>query len=165
MGRIWANCWIFYSGRQDLRQGIIRVLHSLSFIDDPTRILRAVRYEQRLDFVIEPRTAELIADALPVLDRVTGDRIRHELELALREAAPVQVMARLHNLGVMQHIHPALTWNEETAVLYHHVPPFCKRRPGGKPSANIPLVSLLCPVATAPDGRRKRGGDGPPEGA
>lgn len=113
----------FYSGRQDLRQGIIRVLHSLSFIDDPTRILRAVRYEQRLDFVIEPRTAELIADALPVLDRVTGDRIRHELELALREAAPVQVMARLHNLGVMQHIHPALTWNEETAVLYHHVPP------------------------------------------
>ncbi len=47
----------FYSGRQDLQHGLIRVLHSLSFIDDPTRILRAVRYEQRLNFAIEPRTA------------------------------------------------------------------------------------------------------------
>jgi hypothetical protein len=53
----------FYGGRRDLQQGIIRVLHSLSFIDDPTRILRAIRLEQRLGFTIEPRTAELISDA------------------------------------------------------------------------------------------------------
>lgn len=112
----------FYGGRKDLERGLIRVLHSLSFIDDPTRILRAVRYEQRLDFTIEPRTAELIADALPVMDRVTGDRIRHELERALREAEPVRVMERLHDLGVMAHIHPALGWSVETAVSYARVP-------------------------------------------
>ena len=112
----------FYNGRQDLQHGLVRVLHSLSFIDDPTRILRAVRYEQRLDFVIEPRTMELIADALPMMDRVTGDRIRHEIERALMEAEPVRVMERLHNLGVMAQIHPALGWSEETAVSYQRVP-------------------------------------------
>ena len=112
----------FYNGRLDLQNGVIRVLHSLSFIDDPTRILRAVRYEQRLEFTIEPRTAELIGDALPMLDRVTGDRIRHELERALQEAEPVRVMNRLDELDVLAQIHPALGWSEETAVAYRRVP-------------------------------------------
>lgn len=114
----------FYGGRKDLQQGLIRVLHSLSFIDDPTRILRAVRYEQRLGFRLEPRTAELLADGLTMLDRVTGDRIRHELELAFREAEPTAVMQRLSQLGVMAEIHPALHWNEETAATYARVPTF-----------------------------------------
>lgn len=108
----------FYGGRRDLEQGIIRVLHSLSFIDDPTRILRAVRLEQRLHFMIEPRTAELITSALPMLDRVTGERIRHEIELALEEADPVPVMARLAELGVMAHIHPGLVWQEQVAAQF-----------------------------------------------
>ncbi len=112
----------FYGGRKDLQQGLVRVLHSLSFIDDPTRILRAVRYEQRLKFAIEPRTAELLADGLPMLDRVTGDRIRHELELAFREQAPTAVMARLQEMGVMAHIHPALRWEPDMAAAYERVP-------------------------------------------
>ncbi|MBK8985167.1 MAG: CBS domain-containing protein [Chloroflexi bacterium] len=112
----------FYGGRKDLQQGLVRVLHSLSFIDDPTRILRAARYEQRLKFVIEPRTAELLADGLPMLDRVTGDRIRHELELALRERSPADVMARLWAMGVLPHIHPALRWEAATAVAFARVP-------------------------------------------
>ena len=55
----------FYGGEQDLHDGLIRVLHSLSFVDDATRMLRAVRLEQRLRFKIEPRTEELIRGALP----------------------------------------------------------------------------------------------------
>jgi len=51
------------------------VLHSISFVDDPTRILRAVRYEQRFHFKIEARTMELLRDAVPMLDRVSGARI------------------------------------------------------------------------------------------
>ncbi len=112
----------FYSGRRDLEQKLIRVLHSLSFVDDPTRILRAIRLEQRLGFRIEARTAELMASALPMLDRVTGDRIRHEIELALREPARIQVMERLAELGVIAQIHPSLHWSAAMAAAFERVP-------------------------------------------
>lgn len=111
----------FYGGVRDLDKGLIRVLHSLSFVDDPTRILRAARYEQRLGFTIEERTAELITDALPLLERVTGSRIRHEIELALEEAAPVPVMARFAELGVLAHIHPGLTWQEPAGANFRRL--------------------------------------------
>ncbi len=106
----------FYGGQRDLEQGIIRVLHSLSFVDDPTRILRAARLEQRLHFVIEPRTAELIHAALPLLDRVTGSRIRHEIELAFRELDMVAVLTRFADIGVMSHISLGLEWSEKASV-------------------------------------------------
>ena len=101
----------FYGGKRDLDSRVIRVLHSLSFIDDPTRILRAVRFEQRLDFSIESRTGELLHQSLALLDRMTGDRIRHELELLLREPRPERGFARLDELGVLSQIHPALTFD------------------------------------------------------
>lgn len=102
----------FYGGEQDLERGYIRVLHSLSFVEDPTRILRAVRLEQRLGFRIEERTEELIDDALDLLDRVSGDRIRHELTLIFQEAEPERCLARLEELGVLAQIHPALRYND-----------------------------------------------------
>ncbi len=102
----------FYEGERDLHAGVIRVLHSLSFVDDPTRILRAVRLEQRLKFRIEARTQELIADAVPLLDRVSGDRIRHEIELILIEQKPENAFRRLDVLGVLGTIHPSLHWDE-----------------------------------------------------
>ncbi|MBZ0292399.1 MAG: CBS domain-containing protein, partial [Anaerolineae bacterium] len=67
----------FCGGEADLQAGLIRVLHSLSFVDDPTRILRAMRFKRRLGFTIEARTAELISTALPMLRRITGERIRN----------------------------------------------------------------------------------------
>ncbi|HEC21710.1 MAG TPA: CBS domain-containing protein [Chloroflexi bacterium] len=102
----------FYGGEADLREKRIRVLHSLSFVDDPTRILRAVRLEQRLGFHIEPRTEELIGHALPLLDRVSGDRIRHEIELILLEQAPERALCRLDRLGVLRTLHPDLRCDE-----------------------------------------------------
>jgi tRNA nucleotidyltransferase (CCA-adding enzyme) len=111
----------FYGGQRDLKQGIIRVLHSLSFVDDPTRILRAIRLEQRLGFQTESRTAELMVEALPMLDRVSGSRIRHEIELALRETAPERIMQRLAELDVMSHICPGLYWDEAMAGSYARV--------------------------------------------
>ncbi len=98
----------FYGGEQDLKKGLIRVLHSLSFVEDPTRMLRAVRLEQRLGFRIEERTEELIGNALDLLDRVTGDRIRHELYLILKEEKPEAALCRLDELGVLAQIHPGL---------------------------------------------------------
>ena len=114
----------FYGGRRDLRRGIIRVLHSLSFIDDPTRILRAIRLEQRLGFTIEENTAELIEAALPFIDRVSGERIRSELELSLNEANPVLVMERLDELGVLTRLHPDLRWWPETGAIYARIHSF-----------------------------------------
>ena len=104
----WGELLDFYGGVSDLNEGVVRVLHSLSFVDDPTRILRAVRYEQRFDFKLAERTLELLNDALELLDRVTAARIRHELDRILQEALPEKTLQRLANLRVLQQIHPAL---------------------------------------------------------
>jgi tRNA nucleotidyltransferase (CCA-adding enzyme) len=104
----WGDLLDFYGGLADLRSGLIRVLHSLSFVDDPTRILRAVRYEQRFDFHIEERTLELLADAVPLVDRVTPARIRHELDRIFQEQTPEKALYRLDELGVLAAIYPRL---------------------------------------------------------
>ncbi len=95
----------FYGGMEDLEEGLIRVLHSLSFVDDPTRILRAVRFSERLHFVIEPRTADLVKGALPMLKRITGERIQNEITLILREDTPERGIQKLQALGVFEALH------------------------------------------------------------
>jgi tRNA nucleotidyltransferase (CCA-adding enzyme) len=102
----------YWGGGSDLKSGLIRVLHSLSFVDDPTRMLRAVRLEQRLGFHIEERTLELLKHATPLLDRVSGDRIRSELGLIFAEAERGAIMQQLDALGLLEAIHPALAWDE-----------------------------------------------------
>jgi len=97
-----------YGGEQDLTRGLIRVLHNLSFIEDPTRILRAVRFEQRFGFTIEARTAQLIDDARNLLGQVSGQRLRHELDLIFNEAEPERALARLQELGVLEILQPNL---------------------------------------------------------
>ncbi|MGD2178660.1 MAG: CBS domain-containing protein, partial [Anaerolineae bacterium] len=104
----WGELLDFYGGEADLDQGVIRVLHSLSFIDDPTRILRAARLESRLGFHLDPRSEQLIADALPLLKRVSGDRIRHELELIFCEDEPERTLCRLDELDALSHINSNL---------------------------------------------------------
>ena len=108
----WGELLDFYGGVADLEKGLVRVLHSLSFVDDPTRILRAVRYEQRFGFQIGERTLELLRDARELLDRVTAARVRHELERILQERTPEKVLQRLYELGVLQQIDEALLVDE-----------------------------------------------------
>ncbi len=111
-GHHYGELHDYWGGLIDLRHGIVRVLHSLSFVDDPTRILRAVRFEQRFEFAIEERTLELLEEALPLLDRVSGDRIRHELDHILAEPRAVNILARLERLGVLSSIHSKLYWDQ-----------------------------------------------------
>jgi tRNA nucleotidyltransferase (CCA-adding enzyme) len=101
-----------YGGLRDLHERIIRALHSLSFVDDPTRILRAIRFERRLNFTIEPRTAELMQTAMPMLGRITGERVRNELTLLLRESEPAQSLLLLQGRGILKAIHPAFIVHE-----------------------------------------------------
>lgn len=98
----------FYSGQDDLEARLIRVLHSLSFVEDPTRMLRAARLLARLEFKLETRTAELLNNALDLLARVSGERVTNELELIFRERHPALALRQLDNLGILAAIHPGL---------------------------------------------------------
>ncbi|MBI5296721.1 MAG: CCA tRNA nucleotidyltransferase [Chloroflexi bacterium] len=96
-------------GRDDLQRGIIRALHPRSFIDDPTRILRAIRYEGRYGFQIESGTLNWIdAESLTVLSTLSGERLRHELDLILAEENAASMLARADEVGVLKAIHPSL---------------------------------------------------------
>jgi tRNA nucleotidyltransferase (CCA-adding enzyme) len=111
-GHHYAELHDYWGGLNDLHSRQVRVLHSLSFVDDPTRILRAVRFEQRFGFRIETRTLELLRQAVSLLGRVTGDRIRHELDHILDEEHRLLMLERLHELGLLAAIHPALQWDD-----------------------------------------------------
>ena len=102
----------YWGGLNDLNSGLIRVLHSLSFVDDPTRMLRAVRFEQRFNFQIEDRTRELINGAIRLLERVSGDRIRHELDHILAENQADKMLARLDGLQLLKAIQRNLKWDD-----------------------------------------------------
>jgi tRNA nucleotidyltransferase (CCA-adding enzyme) len=66
-GRHYGELYDYWGGEKDLRKGLVKVLHSLSFVDDPTRMLRAVRFEQRFGFQIEARTVKLMEEARGLL--------------------------------------------------------------------------------------------------
>ena len=97
-----------YGGMDDLEHKFVRVLHDKSFIDDATRIWRGLRYEQRLNFQMEPTTLQLLKRDKSYLDDISGDRIRHELELVLKEEYPEKVLHRADELGVLVRLHPSL---------------------------------------------------------
>ncbi|HJQ14998.1 MAG TPA: hypothetical protein VJ830_09645 [Anaerolineales bacterium] len=96
------------NGRDDLQNGLIRVLHSNSFIDDPTRMYRAVRYEVRYGFHLAEDTLALIPEACGFVEKLSPQRIRHELDLILDEPNAVAMLRRLDELDLLTCIHPAL---------------------------------------------------------
>jgi len=107
-----------HRGKDDLHSHLIRILHPDSFSDDATRILRAIRYEQRLGFNLEHETARLLKRDIPMLDTISGDRIRHELELIFREEHPEHAIKRLGDLGALQRINHPLGSNEWLAAKF-----------------------------------------------
>ncbi len=102
-----------WGGQEDLVKKQIRILHDQSFIDDPTRILRAVRFERRLGFRLEDKTSILLEKSLGYLKQVSGARIRHELEHILEEDNRNLMLARLRELKVLTSIHQGLDWTPE----------------------------------------------------
>jgi tRNA nucleotidyltransferase (CCA-adding enzyme) len=107
-GRHYGELYDYWGGMRDLREGCIRVLHSLSFVDDPTRQLRAVRFEQRFGFKIDNRTLQLMQEGIPLIRHLSGERLRHELDLVLQEDRAIAMLYRLGELGLLQAIHPDL---------------------------------------------------------
>lgn len=105
-----------FQAQTDLQHQQIRVLHDLSFVDDPTRIFRAVRYEQRFGFQIEPHTRQLIQQALPLISHLTHNRLLNELQHGFAEQKPEKMMIRLSEMGALSVIQPRLvagSWYRE----------------------------------------------------
>jgi tRNA nucleotidyltransferase (CCA-adding enzyme) len=100
----------FFGGQQDLRDRTLRIIHNLSFVEDPTRILRAARFEVRFGLHLSKHAEQLIANAVQMglLDKVAGVRIFAELLLILQEARPWAILQRVNALGVLTAIHPRL---------------------------------------------------------
>ena len=110
-------------GQADLERGQIRVLHDRSFIDDPTRMLRAVRYAGRYEFEIEPKTLRLIGDeAKAVLAGLSGERLRHEFDLLFEEKNRAAMLNRLAGLDLLRPIHPALQFTSPLLPLPDEIP-------------------------------------------
>lgn len=108
-----------FCGRDDLKNRKIRVLHELSFSDDPTRILRAIRFEQRFKFRIEPKTLKLLKQAVSakMLDKVHPHRLRDEIILLLKENRPLKYLKRTKALAGFDFISPGLAFSKKAQAL------------------------------------------------
>jgi len=109
----------FFSGQKDIKDKVLRVLHNLSFVEDPTRVFRALRFEQRFGFTIGKLTASLIDNAVKMdfFKRLSGKRVYTELKLILKEENPTPAILRLQDYDLLRVIHPAIQIENELARL------------------------------------------------
>ncbi len=113
-----------YGGKRDLRARTIRVLHAGSFQDDPTRVFRAIRFEQRFGFRLERITSRLLVKAasMNLIQRLSGPRLRNEILLLLAEHDPVHAIARLTRLKLLRFIHRSLSCTKKVKRVVTAVP-------------------------------------------
>jgi tRNA nucleotidyltransferase (CCA-adding enzyme) len=113
----------FFGGQRDLERRQIRVLHSLSFLDDPTRAIRAVRFATRLGFEIAAETRQLVRVAVleGVFARLSGERLRDEVADLLGEGRPVEALGELAGLGVFPAVFPGVAWSVGLRRFLHEV--------------------------------------------
>ena len=109
----------FFSGQKDIKDKVLRVLHNLSFVEDPTRVFRALRFEQRFGFTIGKLTASLIDNAVKMdfFKRLAGKRVYTELKLILKEENPKAALIRLQDYNLLKIIHPAMKIENDLAHL------------------------------------------------
>ena len=110
----------FFGGQRDLREKAIRVLHNISFVEDPTRAFRAVRFSERFGFKISKHTENLIKSAIEMnlFDRLSGSRLYEELLLSFNETEPVRTLKKLSDFGLLKVIYPNLIFNEELEAIF-----------------------------------------------
>jgi tRNA nucleotidyltransferase (CCA-adding enzyme) len=116
----------FFGGVKDVKEKTIRVLHNLSFVEDPTRVFRAIRFEQRFGFQIGKHTQNLMRNAVKVgfLERLSGGRVLSELILILQEEDPLPALKRMRDFNLFHFLHPGLKFDEQAEALceqIHHV--------------------------------------------
>lgn len=104
----------FFGGQRDLREKAIRVLHNLSFVEDPTRAFRAVRFSERFGFKISKHTENLIRSTIEMnlFDKLSGPRLYEELLLSFQETDPIRTLKRVSEFGLLKVICPNLVFTE-----------------------------------------------------
>ncbi|MBI5970853.1 MAG: CBS domain-containing protein [Deltaproteobacteria bacterium] len=110
----------FFGAQKDLKEKTIRVLHNLSFVEDPVRMLRAVRFAEKFGFSIGKHTLNLIKNSvkLDVFRQLTGVRLFEELKNILKEDSAHKSLKRLHELGILALIHKDMTWGVEREAFF-----------------------------------------------
>ncbi|MEJ2041521.1 MAG: polya polymerase, partial [Desulfosarcinaceae bacterium] len=100
----------FFSAQKDIKDRAIRVLHNLSFVEDPTRVFRAIRFEQRFGFSIGKLTSSLIDNAVKMdfFKRLSGRRVFAEIKQILQEENPAAAIARMQDYDLLKVIHPSI---------------------------------------------------------
>ena len=113
-----------YEGQRDLRAHTIRVLHAGSFQDDPTRIFRAIRFEQRFGFRLARTSVRLLAQAAStnLIQQLSGPRLQNEILLLFAEHDPVRAIARLEQLQLLRFLHRRLCYTTKVKRVVTAVP-------------------------------------------
>jgi tRNA nucleotidyltransferase (CCA-adding enzyme) len=137
----------FFGGFRDLGRRTVRVLHNLSFVEDPTRLLRAVRYEARLGFEMDRHTLSLARGCIEM--RLVGDlasaRLRDELIDLLREPRALAALERMSEIGLDRALHPGLDAGPETRALVERAAELGRRPPfTGAVRMTLVRLALLC---------------------
>jgi tRNA nucleotidyltransferase (CCA-adding enzyme) len=111
----WGELYDFFGGYRDLRSKILRILHPLSFVDDPARSIRAVRFEKKYGFHIEPFTMSLLKQTIRknLLDSIKPDRLKEEIQLILELPNYYRYLERLYQLDMIPSILPGCIWKRE----------------------------------------------------
>jgi tRNA nucleotidyltransferase (CCA-adding enzyme) len=133
-----------FGGRRDLEANRLRVLHNLSFIDDPTRIFRAIRYENRYGFRMDEHTLRLARGTIEMglVGDLSSARLRDELVALLEEGDVEHSILRLAELGADRTIHPHLAADEETVRLLRRLVELRDRYALALPSWRLGLTAL-----------------------
>lgn len=121
--RVFGDFIDFFGARRDIKERTIRVLHNLSFVEDPSRIFRAIRFEQRFDFHLSKLSRSLIENAVKMdfLKSLSGKRIFTELTLLLSEEKALAMVRRMHDLGILKYIHPDILYDAAIRQLFKNI--------------------------------------------
>jgi tRNA nucleotidyltransferase (CCA-adding enzyme) len=113
----------YFGALKDIREKALRVLHSLSFVEDPTRVLRAIRFEQRFGFKIGKLTLALMKNAVAIncFKGLSGRRLFLELKLLLMEPEPIQAIERMDEFDLLQVISPEIRFTAELKTLMEEI--------------------------------------------
>ncbi|MBF0557226.1 MAG: CBS domain-containing protein [Nitrospirae bacterium] len=105
----------FFGARRDLKDKVIRVLHNLSFVEDPTRAFRAIRFSERFGFKLTKHTENLIklAIRMNIFEKLSGSRLYDEMMLTFSETDPIKALKRLGDFGLLKVIQNSLSFSSE----------------------------------------------------